>query len=1817
MTESTTAGAVDTRGVPQLLPLTAAQRGMWFADRLSPDYSVNVAQYFDLHHEPGALDHELMSDLSYSIGRKLEAPYIRLTEVDGVPMQYVDLDYDQTIDFLDFRDHADPEVAAMEWIQKEYRRPVNLVEDQLIVVALLRVADDRTIWYGRAHHLIIDGYAAMTMMRRFVEAYNAIKRGEQTKERPLASLSEIIEYENNYTESSRYRSDREHWLARVVDLPERTTLSRVRKPARVTFDNLVSGAELPTDVQRRLEAVAREVNSSLAVLMAAGFSAFLARMTDTDDVVLSLPVTGRSTAKIKNSGGMISNVLPIRLRDVRQKTIRQLLADALLELTGALRHQRYRSDDIRRDAGLPTDSMSFGPTINMVFFDEPIQLVDANLEYRILTSGILEDLLVNLYQPGPDEPLTVDLHGNPNLYTQDEIDQHHRRFVAFLDSFSRDIDAHVADVELLLSDDIDVLPPTVSPTVAPRLLSEIFGSAVERNPDGVAVTDADGALSYRELDAASNRLARHLIAQGIGPESLVAITIDRSTAFLTAIWAVTKTGAAYVPIDPTYPADRVAHMIADSGARIGLTVTSSRPSVGIVRWLSVDAPAVVEVLASVSPAPIDASERLGPVNVDNVAYVIYTSGSTGRPKGVAVTHRGLRNYGTTAAERTDADDNSRVLGFASPSFDASVLEYLMAATCAGTVVYRPAEAVAGELLQEFIDEARPTHGFLTPSVLGSLDASRWDSMESLMVGGEAVPEALKNTWAADHRILDGYGPTETTIMVSISAPMTPDAPVTIGRNLPGTRMMVLDRRLRPVPAGVPGGLYVSGPGLARGYHGNPARTASRFVADPCGSGTRMYYTGDVVRWSADPHGRLDMEYLGRSDNQIKLRGLRIELGEIETALAAHAGVLAVVVVGISDAGEPVVDGASVVTSLAAYLVTHGPVDQDGLRAALARQLPEYMIPATFTFLNALPLTPVGKLDRAALPAPDQDAEATVEFVPAATDHERAISEVLLDLLDTDRVGMRDNIFALGADSILVSRLVARVRSQAGLELRLADIFTGGTVSSMAAAAVPIAVEGREVEIRPRPERIPLSYPQNRLWILNRVDPTSGAYNVPGAVRLTGEVNATAMAAAIRDVVTRHESLRTTFPSDPGGDPYQLVHAAEDAWSTGIFESLETAEDQLDARLAQLGGAGFDLAVDLPVRVRLLRVTRSGEPAGHVLLIVTHHIVSDGASLGPLVRDVVSAYTARIVGNPPAWTPLKVQYADYTLWQRDLLGSPADTDSLLAQQIRFWREELDGLPEMVSLPSDRRRPPAASGAGAFHDSVVDVSTVNALRRIAAAHGVTLFSVFEAVTAAILERLTGEGDIAIGTAVEGRGTPELADLIGMFVNTVVLRHHVDPSMTFGELLDSTHATRSRALSNADVPFDQVVDALGLHRTRDHSPLFQVELVMRHDQVSAALADNDQVSLVDARVPMSKFDMTVALAEHGAATRDAGAVSVEISYATDLYDAGTIERFSAYFHRILTVIAAGDPRHTPLEDLLRFSDAELGAAVSSSVGPAAIVPATTLADLVAAQIAASPHAVALVVGDREIDYAEFGARVTELARHLIGRGVGPGVSVAIAMPRSAEMMIGIHAVVAAGGSYVPLDIALPSERIAYMCDTAAVTVALVHASDDAVYDKLPSDLPLICVDADHAPVLAGPVTDADRHAPLLPTSAAYTMFTSGSTGRPKGVTISHAAIANRLLWMRHEFEVATTDVLLHKTPITFDVSVPGIVRAVHRRRVGGGGRSRGTCRSAVSRGDHPESRRHDGPLCPVDAVGFRGGPRTECGGCADEPASAVHQW
>ncbi|MBR7831952.1 amino acid adenylation domain-containing protein [Actinospica durhamensis] len=1264
------------------------------------------------------------------------------------------------------------------------------------------------------------------------------------------------------------------------------------------------------------------------------------------------------------------------------------------------------------------------------------------------------------------------------------------------------------------------------------VLSELFVGQAVRSPGAVAVESGGVSWSYGELDSRSSRLARFLVGLGVGPERLVAVALPRSAVMVAAVLGVAKAGAAYLPVDPGYPVDRIGFMLADAAPGVLITdrATSARlPEVAGVTVVVLDEPQVAEAVAGESAGPVTDRDRIAPLLPAHPAYVIYTSGSTGRPKGVVVDHRGLESLAGYMVRTFGIGPESRVAQVASLSFDAAVMELLMALTSGAALVLPEPGQLSGEVLAEALNELRASHALVGPSVLAGAVPEQLPALECLLVGGEACPGEVVAEWSVGRRMFNAYGPTEATVCVTVSGPLSGNGGPPIGEPIWNTRAYVLNEFLEVVPPGVSGELYLAGPGLARGYLRQPGLTAQRFVACPFGSGERMYRTGDLARWRGDG----ELEYLGRADEQVKIRGFRIEPGEIEAVLAAQPGVAqAVVVVREDRPGDK---------RLVGYLVPvpGAGVDPAGVRAAAAEVLPGHMVPNAVVVLEALPLSVNGKLDRKALPVPD--FAVGVGRGPATALEER-LCELFAEVLAVERVGVEDSFFDLGGHSLLVARLISRVRSVLGVELGIQAVFDRPSVELLAGSVEKAGAAWPALERGVRPERLPLSFAQQRLWLLDQIEGPSTTYNVPLAWRLRGKLDPVALAAAFGDLVRRHESLRTVFPV-VDGQPYQQVIAAEQA--VPEFAVVRTEEAGLIELTAQASQHRFDLATELPVRAWLFEV----DVDEHVLVILMHHITTDGWSMGVLLQDLGQAYEARLAGGAPGWGELPVQYADYTLWQRGLLGGDQDRGSVLSRQSAYWASALAGLPEQLDLPFDRPRPARPSYRGGQFEVDVDGELHRALVELARGHGVTLFMVLQAGLAVLLSRSGAGTDIPIGVPVAGRGGDEgLHRLVGFFVNTLVLRTDVSGDPSFAELLGRVRDVDLAGFAHQDVPFERVVEVLNPVRSPSRHPLFQVMLGSDEEAGREWGVPGVRAQDFPVAVDSSKFDLSLTFRSRREPDGAPGGISVVLEYAVDLFDRGTVQALAGRLVALLGQFA-GDPGLRVGEvELLTAAERDLVVSVWNDT--ARDVPVSVLSELFVGQAVRSPGAVAVESGGVSWSYGELDSRSSRLARFLVGLGVGPERLVAVALPRSAVMVAAVLGVAKAGAAYLPVDPGYPVDRIGFMLTDAAPSLVI---TDRATSARLPEVAGVTVVVLDDPQVAeavadqsAGPVTDRDRIAPLLPAHPAYVIYTSGSTGRPKGVVVSHQGLANLAAFMVDVLAVTPQSRVIQLLSLSFDMSL-----------------------------------------------------------------------
>ncbi len=1248
-----------------------------------------------------------------------------------------------------------------------------------------------------------------------------------------------------------------------------------------------------------------------------------------------------------------------------------------------------------------------------------------------------------------------------------------------------------------------------------KCVHQLFEEQVDRTPDAVALVFKDGKLTYAELNARANQLAHYLRGVGVGPESLVGLYVERSLEMVVALLGILKAGGAYVPLDPAYPRERLAFMLEDTMAPVLLT--QQRLLAGLpqhsarVVCLDSDWPEI-ELQSRQNP--------LSPAGPENLAYVIYTSGSTGKAKGVAIEHRSTAALIHWALEVFTPDEMCGVLASTSICFDLSVYELFVTLSAGGRIILVE-NALA---LLSLSPQADVRLINTVPSAIAELLRLNAipESVVTVNLAGEPLSTDLvgaiyRRTCA--RRVYDLYGPTEDTTYSTYTLRL-PDAPATIGRPISNTQVYILDERREPVPVGVAGELYIGGDGLARGYLNRPELTAEKFLANPFAEpGSRLYRTGDLARYLPDGN----IEFLGRIDHQVKIRGFRIELGEIESVLGQHPRVTQSVVLAREDTpGDK---------RLVAYVVasTEEAPGIDELRNFLKQKLPEYMVPAAFVMLTALPRTPNGKTDRKALPAPDMNRPALRDAYTAPRNPlEQLLADIFQELLNLDRVGIHDNFFDLGGHSLLAARVVSRVRHALKIEVALRALFEAPTVAELAERVRATEAGPLPLPIQPVPRNqpLPLSFAQLRLWFLYQYETNHAVYNIPLVIHLTGRLDVSALRLALKLLVERHEALRTTFQT-VDGEPAQVISQDVEVDLPLVDLSERPDQDKQDKTrelVTDEATRPFNLSRGPLFRASLLRLSARE----HVLLISMHHIVSDGWSMGIVFDELKAIYRSLCLREELRLPHLPVQYPDYAAWQRQWLAG-VNPGKLLA----FWKTQLAGAPAVTEMPTDRPRPATQSYRGACELLVLPRALSEALTTLSRREGVTLFMTLLAGLKILLHRYSRQDDIVVGSPIAGRNCSETENVIGLFVNTLVLRTDLSGTPTVRELLGRVRQIALGAYDHQDLPFEKLVETLNPQRSLSYSPLFQVMLVLQNAPQSQVEMPELEIVGEDVHGGTSKFDLTLSVEE----TVD-GLKGV-MEYSTDLFDAETIRRMLGHLRLLLEGMVA-DPGQR-IGELPMLGEIERHRVLVEWNNTRRDYPRDKCVhQLFEEQVEKTPEAVAVEFGDKKLTYRELNAKANQLAHHLRTLGVGPEVLVGICVERSLEMIVGLLGILKAGAAYVPLDPSYPRDLLGFMLDDTKAPVLLTQ---QRLLASLPEHLAgVVCLDSNWPEI--DPQSRENPASPAGPDNLAYVMYTSGSTGRPKGVEILHQSVLRLVCGMEYA-EAGAGRVFLQLAPISFDAS------------------------------------------------------------------------
>ena len=1735
---TTTDSASDVTGA-QHPAMSDGQRRMWFVQSVDPDSALlNICVSYRL---TGSID---TARLRRAVGAvALRHPVLRTTyrtDDDGDPHPVTRDDLRPGWAEHDLSGLAEqPRRLRLEVLaQRQFRQPFDLTKDSPLRVTAVRLGADKVVLLLTAHHIAWDDGSWAPFFTDLTRAYTD---PANTATAP-ASVAQA-------SDAGNLDEDLAYWRSLITDLPEPLELPGPNgSVVPSTWRAQRAITRLPAGTVDRAAALGRETGATPYMVLMAAFAALVHRYTHSTDFLVAAPVLNRG-AGTENAIGYYGNTVVMRMRPQPRQTFRELLTETRDSAVGALAHSRVdlewlvrASNPDRRHGAERMTRVSFGlrePDAGG-FCPSGVRCERADLRghFSQLPLSLMIELAGTAGESaigsGADGGALVEAEYLVEVLDRGLVEQLLRHYAVLLDNALAHPDHTLSACGLMSEADTEWLRRVSSgedfATPAATLPALVTARAA-LSPDAVAVVYEGRQYSYREINEQANRMAHWLIEQGIGTEDLVAVLLEKSPELVITALGILKAGAVYLPVDPTYPEDRQAFILNDAAATLVLR----------------------EPVAGLADYPASAPELVRPLRPDNTAYLIYTSGSTGLPKGVPVPHAPIAEYFVWFGDEYRVDETDRLLQVASPSFDVSIGEIFGTLICgARLVIPRPDGLRDIGYLTELLRREGITSMHFVPSLLGLFlslpGVNQWRTLRRVPIGGEPLPGEIADKFHAtfDALLYNFYGPTETVVNATSyhveGAQGTRVVP--IGRPKINTQVHLLDDALQPVPVGVIGEIYIGGTHVARGYHRRPGLTAERFIADPFTRGGRLYRSGDLARRNAGG----DIEFVGRADEQVKIRGFRIELGEVGAAISVDPSVGQAVVVATELPALPHLGRCLVGYLTPADGGARDTVDLERIRARVAAALPDYMTPAAYVVLDEIPITAHGKIDRAALPEPQ--IVAATEYREPATVTERRIAALFSEQLGHGRVGVDDSFFDLGGHSLVATKLVTAIRSECGVEVGIRDIFELATVGRLAERVDQLR-SGQVTRSRPKliatshDEPLPLSASQLRTWFAYRVEGPSPVNNIPFAARLTGPWDVEALIAAVGDIVARHEILRTTY-LEIDGVPYQVLAPVSDI---PVRRATGDGDEWLQSQLKMERRHCFELDHELPFRVALLRTANATQD--HVLSLVVHHIAADHWSAGVLFTDLMTAYRARRAGEAPSWAPLRVQYADYAAWQGALLSDSSGQESPVARaQREYWIRQLEGLPEDTGLRPDLPRPPVPSGDGEAVEFRVGAATRAKLAERCRELGLTEFMLLQAAVAVVLHKAGGGRDIPLGTPVAGRTEAELDQLVGFFVNILVLRNDLRGNPTLREVCSRARETALAAYTHQDLPFDRVVDSVSPVRSLARNPLFQVVVHVRDHLPATRVIDpapqgpggQDTVcTTLDPPFDMAHADLSVNF--FGTDGSGDTGYNGQIIFRTELYRRSTIERLAGWLGQVVNEFA--DNLDQTLRDV-GLIDAEeqhrILDAWSRGDQPPPGRP-RTIPELLEPSRQWGPDRIAVRCGSDEIDYPSLHRRSDNLAALLADRGVGPGSLVGLSTRRSIDLVVALVAIMKAGAAYFPIDPGYPSARKEFMLDDADPGV--VVATAEAV-DTMPHAPGVQLLSLDDPDIRAAVENSGVLHPQTLPPphpdDPMFLVFTSGSTGKPKGTVGTHRSMAARLDWQLRHYPPKARDIRLAQASITF---------------------------------------------------------------------------
>ena len=1715
-----------------LIPLSFAQEGLWFIDTLeqgSAHYNIPLA--FSLN---GPMDQLALSVALNEIVQRHEILRTRFVIIDGKPYQQIQKDARLELVYLDLSTSPDRDYLAKQSAQKEAIRPFDLGYDLMIRATLLKLGDLHHVFLLTLHHIAADGWSIDLIKRELETLYSSHLHGKEAK-LPKLTLQYADYASWQHAQEIPLQQQKKYWLKNLAYLPivHNLPLDKPRPAILGTCGARISST-LNYVLTQKLRTQCAHQGATLFMGMHAALASLLSRYSGQTDIVISCPAANREYAELHPLVGLFVNTLILRSDLAGSPNFETVLKQSRERALQAYANQQVPFEHLV-EMLQPPRSLSHSPLVQIMLAmdvdnSKDLQLPDLQIKQMNIEHSFAKfELMLNVSERHGD--LSLEWNFNTDLFDYHTIAQMSRHFEQFVERALDEPWKPIDRLELLSETERSVQLIEWNNTYAPypddKCIQQLFEEQVRSTPDAVALIYNGQSVSYRTLNEKANRLARHLIKLGVGVDTLVGLCVQRSPQMIEGLLAILKAGGAYVPLDPDYPAPRLAFMLQDSGVQILLTQRNLKPQLPlhtVNHVISLDDKIdqgmwLKNEVYNIDPLSLSLGTR-------NLAYMIYTSGSSGKPKGVLIEHRGLCSLITGRIEGYAVGPGKIVLQFTSISFDTSTLEVFMTLCSGAALLVVEREAIMPvEPLIETLRIGGVTHAILPPAVLSMLPPDiKLPVLEMLAVGGDVCTGEAARQWSVGRQLFNAYGPTEVTVCVTHET-ITPTYPGTpaIGRPLANVRAYIFDEHMQLLPQGVVGEIYLGGVQVGRGYLNRADLTAERFVHDPFGKehNARLYRTGDLARWR--PNGVL--EYLGRNDQQIKIRGFRIELGEIQSYLMQQPDVLEVIAIAREIRGDK---------QLLAYVVSNGQPSVDmsmRLRDQLRKTLPAYMVPAAVIVLKQFPLTSNGKIDRSALPLPEFDSS---DSLPPDTDFGKAIAEAWKDVLELKTVpGRSANFFALGGHSLLAAKLIVTIQTRLDIKIPLRIIFITNTLQEFISSALielgGINVNAGLCALTDPDQLIPLSFAQQRLWFIDKLEQGSAHYNIPLAFSLNGPMDQLALSVALNEIVQRHEILRTRFVIIDG-QPYQQIQ--KDARLELVYLDLSTSPDKdyLVKRSVQKEAIRpFDLGYDLMIRATLLKLGN----LHHVFLLTLHHIAGDGWSIGLIKRELETLYSSHLHGKEAKLPKLTLQYADYASWQHA-------QEIPLQQQKKYWLKNLAYLPIVHNLPLDKPRPAILGTCGARISSTLNYVLTQKLRTQCAHQGATLFMGMHAALASLLSRYSGQTDIVISCPAANREYAELHPLVGLFVNTLILRSDLAGSPNFETVLKQSRERALQAYANQQVPFEHLVEMLQPPRSLSHSPLVQIMLAMDVDNSKDLQLPDLQIKQMNIEHSFAKFELMLNVSERH------GDLSLEWNFNTDLFDYHTIAQMSRHFEQF--VERALDEPWKPIDRLELLSETERSVQLIEWNNTYAPYPDDKcIQQLFEEQVRSTPDAVALIYNGQSVSYRTLNEKANRLARHLIKLGVGVDTLVGLCVQRSPQMIEGLLAILKAGGAYVPLDPDYPAPRLAFMLQDSGVQILLTQRN-------LKPQLPLHTVNhvislddkIDQGMWLKNEVYNIDPLSLSLGTrNLAYMIYTSGSSGKPKGVLIEHRGLCSLITGRIEGYAVGPGKIVLQFTSISFDTS------------------------------------------------------------------------